>query len=128
MEGRDAPIVLTGTALDRDEASDELRDVSRGDIKVYERLDEAGRAAVRGGNANYGYSGYFRGLVYDGRRWRNLKLWELVPETDRQYATQAEKAATLERLRADLRALAGRKLVWRDRAFHLHVEGHATDV
>jgi hypothetical protein len=88
-----------------------------GDVAVYSRLDGYGRAAVRGGHSNYGYSGYFRATVFDGARWRNFRIWDFVPEADRCYRTQADIEETKERLFGRIREKAGATLEWGARTY-----------
>lgn len=77
------PLVLTGNVYDRQD--DVEITFEAGDVAVYHQMDADGRAAVREAHPNYGYSGYFRASVFDGKNWRRFKIWEVVSKTDRQY-------------------------------------------
>lgn len=95
------------------------RSFEAGDIAIYQKLDADGRSALAGGHTNYGYSGYFRASVFDGRGWRSFKIWGFIPEADRKYATQHDVASVKQRLTARLENLAGTSLVWRNRTYEL---------
>lgn len=90
-----------------------------GDVTLYSRTDAGGRYARAGGHTNFGYSGYFKASVFDGKQWRNFKIWDFIPEADRQYATQAVKSATQEKVTEAIKARAGRVLSWGDRTYVL---------
>jgi len=83
-----------------------------GDLKVYPRLDQQGSMAARGGNANYGYSGFFSASIFDGEKWRRFDLRTVVPEKESGFAAQREKPDVLERIRECVKAALGRQCVW----------------
>lgn len=91
----------------------------RGDVALYSRLDAAGRAARAGGHSNYGYSGYFKASVFDGKKWRAFKILSSVPEIDRNYASQGEKPKVQARLTERVESWAGRVVAWGNRAYEL---------
>jgi hypothetical protein len=90
-----------------------------GDVTLYSKLDANGRHSVSGGHSNFGYSGYFKASVFDGKQWRNLKIWDFVPEADRQFATQKDKPTTEAKVIAAIAARAGHAVVWGDRTYEL---------
>jgi len=79
---------------------------------------------LAGGHANYGYSGYFKASVFDGKKWRAFKIWNFVPEVDRHYSSQLEQTQVRARLIAQIEARAGSVVEWGNRAYELaSVEG-----
>lgn len=97
-----------------------------GDIKLWCRLDSAGRAAVEGGHCNFGYSGYFKASIFDGKKWRNFKLWNFISDTIRHYATQQEKGWKLNMVIAALEKRKSAIASWGDRTYELQGDFAAT--
>jgi hypothetical protein len=90
-----------------------------GDIAIRPKTDASGRAAIRGRHTNYGYSGYFLASIFDGRKWRNFRIFNFVPEKDRQYANQRERSKQYERVVSLIETRAGSTARWRDRAYEI---------
>jgi hypothetical protein len=79
-----------------------------GTLTIQPKSDELGRVARSGGNANYGYSGYFRAYVYlGGQRKRLVNFWTLFPDRSHAYAAQQLKAAAEASIREKIASLAG---------------------
>lgn len=114
VEAHEAPTELAGAKFTSVRVP-----FKRGDVALYCRNDMHGRDAIAGGHTNYGYSGYFRASVFDGKQWRALKIWDVVPEADRQYASQTEKGEVQARLAAHIEALAGLAVEWGHRAYEV---------
>jgi len=76
-------IILTGIA----HRHRPLR-VNAGDVYVY-RQDSSQGGSNRGGHhTNYGYSGFFKASVFDGKKWRNLKLDTFIQRESLAYDFQ----------------------------------------
>lgn len=90
-----------------------------GDISLYSKMDMLGRSAVAGKHTNYGYSGYFRASIFDGKAWRNFKIWDFIPEAERQYETQGDRPRVKKHLVAQLSARVGSVAVWGNRTYEL---------
>ncbi len=67
-----------------------------GDIMVWCRLDNAGRAAVKRGNRDYGCSGNFQASIFDGQKWRKFHTRNFVRESITKYATHCERGWKIE--------------------------------
>jgi len=91
----------------------------RGDVALYQRSDTYGRDAIAGGHSNYGYAGYFKASVFDGKQWRAFKIWDFIPQSDRSYASQRELADVRERLTSLIQARAGLVAAWGNRTYEL---------
>ena len=113
----DDPVELV-IELDGEKLVTESVAFERGDVALRPKLDAAGRYALNGGHANYGYSGYFEASVFDGKTWRAFNIRSL-PERLRNYASQTEKSAVQERIEELLNQLADTALEWCDRAYEL---------
>lgn len=96
---------------------------NRGDVALYQRLDMYGRYAIAGKHTNYGYSGYFKASVFDSKKWRAFKIWNIAPEGDRHYANQSELVKVRQRLTRIIEALSGACLIWGHRAYELPTLG-----
>lgn len=108
-------VTLTGTIHDYYEYKDGLIDpeeLREGDILVQSKLDTFGRIAVEGGNANYGYSGYFAGFLYaDGGARRFLKWVNLWPIAENTFQAQQDKGQTLKDMQNTISRLAGSSMM-----------------
>lgn len=91
---------------------DEEEDAEEGDVWLQAKLDSAGRAAAAGRHANYGYSGWFAGLVHaEGGRRRFLSWRIMFPCMQNGYELQADKANTVFRIEECLKALSDIEIV-----------------
>jgi hypothetical protein len=88
-----------------------------GDMALRERLDMHGRNAIAGGHSNYGYSGYFKASIFDGKSWRNLSIWSLLPANGHRYASQGEKGTVRARLVGAIEERMGRVVEYRNKAY-----------
>jgi len=108
-------VKLTGTIHDYYEFQDgfiEPEDLQEGDILVQPKLDALGKMAVSGGNANYGYSGYYTGFLYaDGKARRFLKWVDLWPVGENTFRAQQDKPQALEEMQKTITRLAGTHMV-----------------
>lgn len=95
-------------------------ELKAGDLILYCRLDDAGRSAVYGRHANWGYSGYFKASIYDGKKRRNFRLWGLIDEVLVSYSSQREKHNQISQVIAQLTQLAAHVATWGHRAYELH--------
>jgi hypothetical protein len=85
-------IILTGVA----HRQRPIR-ANAGDVCVY-RQDSAQGGSNRGGrHTNYGYSGFFKASIFDGTKWRNLKLDTMIQRESLAYDFQydAENVARM---------------------------------
>jgi hypothetical protein len=97
-------IVLTGRIVD-DWYEDDLGD---GDIQVQAVLDMYGRDAIADRHPNYGYSGYFKGYVWQaGKRRKLVDWWTLFPNKEHHYSSQVGKRETVDTIKARLDILSG---------------------
>lgn len=92
---------------------------NRGDVALYQRLDMHGRYAIAGNHTNWGYSGYFKASVFDGKQWRAFKIWNFIPEADRHYANQGDRAKVHQRLAKIIENLAGTCVIWGNRTYEV---------
>lgn len=90
-----------------------------GDVSLYSKSDMEGRIARAGRHTNFGYSGYFRASIFDGKAWRNFKIWDFVPEMELQYETQGDKPRVTKHLVALLAARIGATATWGHRTYEL---------
>lgn len=108
MEATVTSITLTGCVVDVDlDATDMPTECSVGDVKLYGQLDADGRAAIRGGHANLGYSGSVSASVWDGTKWCRLNVSALIEYKTRHYPTQADKMSAIERTARCIKDLKG---------------------
>jgi hypothetical protein len=91
----------------------------RGDVALYYRLDMFGRAAIAGHHPNYGFSGYFKASVFDGKKWRAFKIFDFVLEKDRHFSNHGDRASVYQRLAALIQTRAGCTLRWGNRAYEM---------
>jgi hypothetical protein len=115
-----APITLSGAVFHKDELGN-LPSLSCGDIKLYPKLDSFGKDALQGNHPNYGHSGYFRAAVYDGKKWRNFRFWDIDADGVRNFATAKERPIAFERLRLLLGSRSGHLVEWRTPAFRFPI-------
>lgn len=108
-------VELTGRFHHYTEFKDDLIDpdeLQEGDILIQPKLDARGRMAVKGGNANYGYSGYFGGFLYaDGNARRFLKWVDLWPIGENTFEAQKDKHSAIEAMQHAITRLAGCKMI-----------------
>jgi hypothetical protein len=83
-----------------------------GDIYLYSRDDQQGSFARRGGNTNFGYSGYFLASIFDGGEWRKLQFNRLVPYNDRSFSLAREKPRVVAYLEGVVRSWRGRATIY----------------
>ena len=121
------PLTLTGKVCDRRldvilaEIEGELFEA--GDVGVYENTDSNGRMAIAGGHTNYGYSGYFRASIYDGKKWRKFKIWDFVSGPDRTFQTRRDMPEVRKRLIEIISAKRGNRVTWADGSYGLDMRG-----
>jgi hypothetical protein len=120
------PLTLTSKVYDRrlDVSLAEIEGVlfEAGDVGVYENTDYMGRMAIAGGHTNYGYSGYFRASIYDGKKWRNFKIWDFVSGPDRTFQTRRDMPEVRKRLVEIISEKRGNRVTWVDRSYALDNE------
>lgn len=88
-----------------------------GDVALYERSDMFGRKALAYRRTDIGYSGYFKAIIFDGKKWRNLAVYHLLPKNGHHYATQGEKQSVRERLKAAIAERTGQEVTYRKRQY-----------
>jgi hypothetical protein len=90
-----------------------------GDVEVVSRLDTSGRHNLAGRHTNFGYSGYFKARVFDGKRWRTFKIWDFVPEDARRFPRQGDKAHKMQEVIDAIRANGGKRVSWGNRTYEI---------
>jgi len=79
-----------------------------GDIYIHPVSDKEGQAAIKGRHSNYGYSGNYWAEIFDGEKWRHLKLHTLVSNT--HYDSQQEKKDVEEQIKYEVSKLKFRQV------------------
>lgn len=90
-----------------------------GDVDLVSRMSARGRRHAAGGHTNMGYAGYFRARVFDGKRWRNFKIWDFVPKEVRNYDLAGDKGKVAEEITEIIEVRTGKRLTWGDRAYEI---------
>jgi hypothetical protein len=90
-----------------------------GDVAIYPKSDFLGRFSVAGGHTNFGYSGYFRASIFDGRAWSNFKIWNFISEEDRSYKVQYKLNETKDRVMKRIIEKRGFVAVYNDRTYEI---------
>lgn len=81
-----------------------------GDIQLYLKADMYGRYARQGNHTNFGYSGYFKASIFDGKKWRSLALWSLLDQKEYHYQGGGDARAALDELKEKLEILQGARV------------------
>lgn len=103
-------------------ASKELK-IDDGTVQLQQKSDALGRFAQRGRNTNYGYSGYFKGFVYQGGRRRVIKnWWRLFAEKEHHFAAQQDTQDAVDRIEGVIERLKGVVLTKGEGGYFLPVE------
>ncbi len=113
------PIKLTGNVYvaDRLISASGVRVPSTpkaGDLKLWDRAD---RDKSTGGFAT---SGYFNASIYDGKKWRNFRLWNLMSSRMTKFSTQDGKWDKIPPVIALLRGKAESYAVWGHKTYVAH--------
>lgn len=82
-----------------------------GDLKVWDRADRDKSTGA------FATSGYFNASIFDGKKWRNFRLWNLMSDRMYKFQTQDTKFVKLPALIVFLRGKAGRYAVWGHRTY-----------
>lgn len=87
-------------------------DVHEGDILIQPKLDYEGRLAVKGLNANLGYSGYYAGFLFaEGGARRFLNWLDLWPISENTFRAQQDKGKARKNMQETLDRLSGSKMI-----------------
>ncbi len=111
LESRD---VLPLKRLDNEVEGYRVVTFDVGDVALDPRLDTHEPAP-----SVYSGPGYYSGLVFDGRCWREFKAEGLLPNDGHRFATQLEKYQAQESLELAILAHEGALVTWHDRAYEL---------
>jgi hypothetical protein len=82
--------------------------VEDGTVQLQQKSDMLGRYAQNGRHTNFGYSGYFKGYVYQGGKRRVIKnWWRLFAEKEHHFAAQKDAHNAVTRIEKIIGALSG---------------------
>lgn len=99
-----------------------------GDIQIQQKSSWLGRESQKGGHANYGYGGYYKGYVWiDGRRQRLLDFWKLFPNQEHHFEQQGLRHQSMDRIRAAVRTHAGHLLTKEKGGWRLFPDDNRTE-
>jgi len=77
-----------------------------GDLKVWDRADRDKSSGA------FATSGYFKCSIFDGKKWRNFRLWNLMSDRMTKFQDQDTKFVKLPAVIVLLRSKADRHAVW----------------
>lgn len=81
-------------------------DPEDGTVTLQPKSSFPGRVASEGGHTNYGYSGYFKGLVFvSGKRKRLVDFWRLFENQEHHFAAQQDKRVVAAAISKKIRTL-----------------------
>lgn len=79
-----------------------------GDIHISSASDQSGKFNRAHGHTNFGFSGYFKGRLFDGQAWKPLDLWSIVGEEHARFSFRYEIPEQEQWLIAELQKLQGK--------------------